>query len=175
VDVPDDAGAGAMRVLVAEDRRYLYFQDRFRLNLHGRYKNMSRQERERNEAITDELVEPPCIRAFVRYPDKLTVTALHVQANGGTHTEIRRRLLDLGTQLSGSPALALQGNRLLAFACHDLAADPAEDHNLLADAVTWPEALLGSWADSATMPGDEGEMDLVPLLDSCDLVGVTGS
>ena len=36
---PRDSGPAP--VLVTEDRRYLYFKDRFRLNLHGRYKNMS--------------------------------------------------------------------------------------------------------------------------------------
>ena len=174
--VPGDGDSGRSRVLVAEDRRYLYFRDRFRLNLHGRYKNMSRQERERNEAITEELAEPTCTRAFVRYPDKLTVTELHLQRNGSSPGQIRQRLLDLGAQLPGLPALALQGSRLLAFSHHDLAADPAEDHNLLADVASWPQALLdGSWDGTVTMPGDGGDVGLATLLDGCEPVGATRS
>jgi arylsulfatase A-like enzyme len=163
-------------VLRAEDRRYLYFRDRFRLNLHGRYKNMSAEERERNEELSAGLTEPPSGRAFVRYPEKLTVTSLALVANGDSPTELRRRLSDLGAALPGAPVLTQKGSRLYAFARYDLSTDPAEDQNLLANGADWAQSLLdGGWGPSVSMPEDGDEVGLPALVDSCELLAASGS
>jgi hypothetical protein len=175
-DVAPGGGDGAGPVIVAEDRRYLYFKDRFRLNLHGRYKNMSAEERQRNEALSDRLAEPPSIRAFVRYPQKMTVTSLCLADDGSSPTETRRQLTDLGAQLPGAPTVALHGHRLYAFQRHDVVADPLEDRNLIGPDASWPDAVLdGGWASSVSMPAGDGEVDLSTLVDTCEPVGVVGS
>jgi hypothetical protein len=170
----DDDGRPAS-VLVAEDRRYLYFRDRFRLNLRGRYKNMSRAERERNELLSDQLADPPSVRAFVRFPDKLTVTSVSLDPAGSPPPEMRRRLIDLGSQLPGAPFVALRGSQLFAISRHHLATDPAEDHNLVDGASAWPDVVLdGGWAEAVTVPTGEGDMSLAALADECEPIGLLG-
>jgi hypothetical protein len=172
-DVLGQNGAG--RVLVAEDRRYLYFGDRFRLNLRGRYKNMTRQERERNEQVSDELAEPPASRAFFRHPHKLAVTSLCLETDGRSPADVRQRLTALGAQLPGSPLVALRDNRLFAFARYDLAADPAEDDNLLAQEESWLAHVLdGGWG-TASMPVGDSEVDLATVIDGCQPIGLLDS
>ncbi|MGH9019320.1 MAG: sulfatase-like hydrolase/transferase [Acidimicrobiales bacterium] len=171
-DVPalhdDDAGP----VHVAEDRRYLYFRDRFRLNLHGRYKNMSAAEKERNRSLTDDLAEPPASRAYVRRSEKLTVTSLCLAENGSDPSELRDRLLALAAQLPDAPLVALAGNRLFAFSLYDLAADPVEDDNLLSAGPEWKQRLMsdGGWAGSVVVPTGAGPMDLATMLERCEAV-----
>jgi hypothetical protein len=173
VDALQSADDSPQRVLVSEDRRYLYFRDRFRLNLHGRYKNMTQEERDRNEALTAELAEPPSSRAFVRYPEKLTVTTLALKDDAATSADIRHRLIELGGQLPGAPVIALRANRLLAFGRYDLKTDPTEDDNLLDGASSWPATVLnGNWGSSVTMPVGGGEMDLASLMEGCELIGL---
>jgi hypothetical protein len=169
-------GTTSPAVLVAEDRRYLYFRDRFRLNLHGRYKNMSAEEKARNVSLSEELTEPPSIRAFIRYPQKLTVTSLSLVSDGQSPAQLRRRLTDLGTQLPGSPMLAQRGNRLYAFARYDLAVDSTEDHNLIESNAHWAGAVFdGGWAPSMSMPEQESEVDLTTVVEGCDPIGVVGT
>lgn len=157
---------GRERTGMSEDRRYLYLNDRFRINFNGRHKNMSTEEIERNQQLTDLLAEPPTIRAFVRHPEKCVVTSLRLRpdrSDEGTRTPMER----FGASLLGSHLLRCQGDRLLALELFDLRSDPSERHNLLVemdDGVDW---LLGShWATSVTVPiAGAGEIAIADLLE----------
>jgi hypothetical protein len=106
----------------------------------------------------------------------MTVTSLCLTDDGSSPTDMRRQLIDLGAQLPGAPTVALNGNRLYAFQCHDLAADPREDRNLIGPDARWPDAVLdGGWAPSVSMPVGEGEVGLSTLVATCEPVGVVGS
>jgi arylsulfatase A-like enzyme len=162
------------RTLVAEDRRYLYFRDRFRLNLLGRYKNMSVAEKARNQSLSDALAEPPATRAYVRGTEKLTVTSLCLKELGADPAEIRRLLGELASQLPDQPLVAVRGNRLFAFSLTDLGRDPVEDENLLGDdraGLAGLGGLLdGGWGGSVSVPTDGGAMDLATMLEGCEVV-----
>jgi hypothetical protein len=162
----------AERTLVSEDRRYLYLNDRFRFNYHGNYKNMTEEELVRNRKFTDLLAGPPTMRSFLRYPDKCTVTSLHLRTGGGT-TDDRATATSLGQSLVGSPELVVSGDRLFGFERFDLASDPTEAHNLLAREGDGPAGLLGSpMGPSITMPMDgRGEVGLATLLEGSRPLG----
>lgn len=172
--LPDTDGVPARtvqsRTMVGEDRRYFYLNDRFRLNFHGRNKNMSERDQALNQQLLGQLAEGPSVRSFVRYPDKLIVTDLRLAPGGATDS--RTALLDLGGRLLGAPVLAIGGDSLLACEHYDLAEDPLEQHNLLLQSPDWPRHLTADWAGSVTMPTASGsEADLVGLLEGRELVG----
>ncbi len=157
---------GPERTVMSEDRRYLYLKDRFRINYHGRNKNMSTEEIERNRQLTDLLAEPPTIRAFLRYPEKCVVTSLRFRPEWSGETT-RTSLERFGANLLGSPILICQGDHLIALELFDLRTDPSEQHNRLLemdDGVGW---LLGSqWATSVTVPvAGVGEIAIKDLLE----------
>ena len=169
-ELPEVDGQSLLRGLertgMSEDRRYLYLNDRFRINFHGRHKNMSTEEIERNRQLTDLLAEPPTLRAFVRHPEKCIVTSLRFRpdrSDEGTRTAMER----FGACLLGSLLLFCQGDHLVALELFDLRSDPSERHNLLLemdDGVRW---LLGShWATSVTVPmAGAGEIAIKDLLE----------
>ena len=159
------AGSVGPRTLVSEDRRYLYVQDRFRLNYHGHNKHMSAAELEKNRGLTDPLAEAPRIRSFLRHPRKLVVTALRWQ--DGDAGLVGAKMTELGDHLLGSPLVASDGPRLLAFEEFDVAADPLETRNLLADGPAWIQDLTtGPWAATVTLPESDGsEVGLATALE----------
>lgn len=179
-DIPATDGvsvlSGASRTLVSEDRRYLYVgNDRepgqFRINYQGRFKNMSAADLDRNRRFAEQLVEPPTIRSFLRHPHKCIVTSVRLRSGTGP-AELRDDLIAFGTQLLGSPVLAVSGDRLLGLEYFDLLSDPLEAHNLVADMPDGPRGILGTpVGDAVSMPvAGAGEVGLAELLDGCEIV-----
>ena len=167
--------ASGERIVVSEDRRYLYFKDRFRLNFLGRGKNMSQQDGERNHRLRGQLAEAPIVRSYRSQAAKLIMTCLHLRP--GTGSETRRALLELGENLMGTPSLVLRGDRLFAFEMYNLDNDPAEKDNLLAAEDAGMDALLASeWVSALTVPlgdkVDDAEVDLPTMLDGAERVSV---
>jgi len=160
------------RVIVSEERRYLYLNDRFRLNIQGRNRWMSPQEREQNKRLQGQLASPPLLRSYRSGTAKLIVTCLHLRA-----PESRHEVFEWGQRLLGRPMLAFGGDRLFAFELYDLVSDPAERNNLLATDGTGMEALLAAGrALSTTLPvsgaPDAAEVDIVTVLDDVEHVAV---
>jgi arylsulfatase A-like enzyme len=175
-DLPTTDGASllanAPRTLVSEDRHYLYLKDRFRLNYHGKYKNMSDEEIEHNQRISETLAEPPCVRSFVRYPEKCIVTSLCLQSDG-EGVPGRTALADLGESLLGSPAVVANRDRLFAFERFDLSSDPLERHNLLLETPEGATSLLGTpWEAAIAMPAEgRDDIGLADMLDGGEQLG----
>jgi hypothetical protein len=175
-DVPGVDGrridtASEQRLVVSEDRRYLYLNDRFRLNVKGRGKNMSRLDREENEMLLGQLAAPPILRSYRSDAAKLIVTCLHRRGDTGTRSEERRSLLELGERLLGAPVLVRRGDRLFAFELYDLGDDPTERHNLLDGGRDGLDALMAEpWGASVTMPigDDDTEVDLAAMLEGAE-------
>lgn len=158
-------GSGAGRVVVSEDRRYLYLRDRFRINRNRRGKNMSEADVARNEALLGCLGAPPALRSWRDGGSKLVVTSLQRRGgneenggndgNGGNGSEAA--LLGLAAQLPGQPVLTWHGDRLFALEAFDLVADPGETANLLAGDGPWAPRLGAlPWAGAVTVPGADG-------------------
>jgi hypothetical protein len=178
-DLPDIDGRPALapapeRVVVSEDRRYLYFKDRFRLNVLGRGKNMSAEEGERNARLRAVLAGPPVVRSYRSESAKLILTCLQLKRNAEP-SAARQRLLELGGDLMGSPALALQEERLYAFESYDLRDDPGETRNRLSGDRGWAQELASHpCARAMTVPaglaGDDGEVELRSLLEASELI-----
>ena len=177
-DLPEMDGQsllrGRERTVVSEDRRYLYLNDRFRINYHGQNKNMSPEEIERNRQLTDLLAEPPTMRAFLRHPEKCVVTSLCLRqdlSEAETQTAMER----FGGYLLGSPIVLRQGDHLVALELFDLRSDPGERHNLLVemdDGVGWLRS--SHWATSVTVPiAGAGEVDLKELLEGTALLATS--
>lgn len=163
------------RIVVSEDRRYLYFKDRFRLNIMGRGKNMSQRDGERNQRLREVLAEPTIVRSYRSKTVKVIVTCLHLRSGTGSADEIRRALLDLGGQLLGSPVFAVRGNRLFALELYDLVHDPTESHNLLGADEAWLDTLMEHRvATPITVPfGDttgDAEVDLPTMLQGAERI-----
>jgi hypothetical protein len=156
--------------LVAEDQRYLYLKDRFRLNVRGHHKNMTPAELERNERMLGQLADGPLIRTFVNHPGKLIITSLRL-AVGASTMPARDRLLEFAAQLLGSPVLAVHQDRLFAFEEFDLASDPREQHNLLWQSGDWSHRLAhGPWSAEVTMPAPDGsEVGLLAMVEGAEL------
>jgi len=161
------------RVLVSEDRRYLYLKDRFRFNFHGRFKNMTDDEIARNQAMQADLGAPPVLRSFVADGHKLIVTSLALAANG--HAPGRPALDSYAARLLGGPSVAYHGDRLYACEYYDLARDPGEHENLLSSTTTWPDVLRAAWPSAPpTVPATDGtETDLYTILAESELVAVS--
>jgi arylsulfatase A-like enzyme len=151
------------QVAVSEDRRYLYFKDRFRFNYHGRYRNMSPEQIERNRGMLEQLSEPPLVRAYQDRRHKLVVTALRLN-DGGPGTDQPRLLERYGAELLGSPVRVRDGSRLIALESFDLEADPGETANL-SSASDWA-GVAREWDDGrVTLPDPDGrETPLVDVL-----------
>ena len=158
------------RTLVAEDQRYLYLRDRFRLNVRGRHKHMTPADLERNERMLGQLADGPLIRCFLQHPRKLIITSLQLAAEAST-MPARDRLLEFGAQLLGSPVLAVHEDRLFAFEEFDLASDPLEEHNLLWETGDWSHQLVhGPWSTEVTMPAPDGsEVGLLAMVEGAEL------
>jgi hypothetical protein len=162
------------RMVISEDRRYLYMKDRFRLNIMGRGKNMSAEDGEKNHRMRSQLAEAPIVRSYRSKAAKLMMTCLHLRP--GPPADVRRTLLELGEQLMGSPVLALHDDRLFAFELYDLTSDPAERNNLLGTRDAGVDALLTSeWVGPVTVPigatADDAEVDLATMLEGAERVG----
>jgi hypothetical protein len=163
------------RIVVSEDRRYLYLKDRFRLNTFDRGKNMSAEDGERNKRMRAQFAEPSIVRSYRSKAAKLIMTCLHFQP--GPPADVRRALLEFGENLMGSPVFALRGDRLFAFELYDLTNDPAERNNLLGARDAGVDALLSSeWAGTVTVPvgdaADDAEVDLPTMLKGAERIGV---
>ena len=158
------------RTLVAEDQRYLYLRDRFRLNVRGHHKHMTEADLERNERMLGLLAGGPLIRSFLQYPRKLIITSLQLAAGAST-VPPRDRLLEFGAQLLGSPVLAVHADRLFSFEEFDLATDPLEEHNLLWETGDWSHQLVhGPWSAEVTMPAPDGsEVGLPAMVEGAEL------
>jgi sulfatase-like protein len=167
--------ASRERIVVSEDRRYLYLKGRFRLNNRGRNKHMTPQERMRNQQVQDQLASPPVLRSYRLRRTKLILTCLHLRADAAKPAAARRALVDLGSHLLGAPVLALRGDRLVALEEYDLGDDPAERRNRLpVDPVGLRHHLAREWAGSVSLPvgGASGdvEVDLLAILEGAELV-----
>jgi len=167
--------ASGERMVVSEDRRYLYMKDRFRLNIMGRGKNMSQEDGERNQRLRAQLAEAPIVRSYRSQAAKLMMTCLHLRPATGSTSDTRRALLELGRNLMGSPALVRRGDRLFGFELYDLESDPLERHNLLTTGDAGVDALLASeWARPLTVPigdaTDDAEVDLATMLEDAERV-----
>ena len=114
--------APAGRVIMSEDRRYLYLKDRFRFNFHGRFKNMTDDEVARNQAIHADLCAPPLLRSYVADGHKLIVTSLALGADG--QRPLRPVLDSYAARLMGNPSVAYHGDRLYGCEYYDLAREP---------------------------------------------------
>ena len=101
------------RIVVSEDRRYFYFNDRFRMNYKGKSKNMSPQDRVDNERLQAQLAGPPLLRSYRSQAAKLIATCLHLRPEARTPSDSRRVLLGFGERLMGSPLLVLRGKFLV--------------------------------------------------------------
>ena len=161
------------RVVVSEERRYLYLNDRFRLNILGRNRWMSPQEREQNKRLATQLASPPLLRSYRSRTAKLIVTCLHLRTS-----ESRSQVFEWGQRMLGRPMLVFGGDRLFAFELYDMVSDPAERHNLLATDGTGMEALLAAGRTlSATLPlsgvPDAAEVDIATVLADVEHVTVS--
>jgi hypothetical protein len=162
--------ASSDRVIVSEDRRYLYLKDRFRLNSHGRNKHMNPQDREENDRILAQLAFPPVVRSYRLKATKLILTWLQARSESSSPTDARDALLEIGGRLLGRPVLALRGDRLLAFEVYDLKNDPDERHNLLASYSDAKDFLLAEpWLNRVSVPtGDSVDVDLATMLNGAE-------
>jgi arylsulfatase A-like enzyme len=160
------------RIVVSEERRYLYLKDRFRLNVKGRDTHMSDQDREENQHLQDQLARPPLVRSYRSKAAKLIMTSLVSRPSGGDPARSRPALMELGQRLLGSPVFALSGEHLLAFELYDLDDDPHESRNLLGGDGGGVAALARSrWAPLVTVPvaqADGAEADLLSVLDGAE-------
>jgi hypothetical protein len=77
-----------------------------------------------------------------------------------------------GADLLGAPVLAVAGDRLLGLEYYDLAVDPLETHNLVADMADGPRGILGTpVGESVSMPvAGAGDVGLGQLLEGCEIV-----
>ena len=152
------------RVVVSEDRRYLYLKNRFRLNVRGLGKNMSESDREENRLLTDQLAGAPIVRSYRSKTAKLIMTCLQLRAGKGSTAEDRDTLRELGQRLLGSPALVASGDRLYGFELFDLERDPSEQENLLGSGSDGLELLRAKpWTTMVTAPVADGDGDEVPV------------
>jgi hypothetical protein len=151
-DVGYPPGRPQPRTLVSEDRRYLYLQDRFRLNWEGLMQNMTKADQLRNQRMLEQFDQAIVLRSFLRFPDKLIVTSMtpKASANGRSLPSAIRELCE---QLPGAPVLLRHGDQILALQHYDLVKDPGEETNLLAD-DGWRSDLLGEpWMGDLTVLG----------------------
>jgi arylsulfatase A-like enzyme len=154
------------RVIVSEDRRYLYLKDRFRLNSHGLKKNMNEQDRMENDRVLGHLAFPPVVRSYRLKDTKFILTWLQARPEFADPTDARDALLEIGGRLLGAPSLARRGDQLLAFEAYDLKNDPDERENML---VCYDDAKRflrdEPWVSSVSVPtGDRDDVDLLAML-----------
>jgi hypothetical protein len=136
---------------------------------------MSVEEAERNERLRAVLAGPPVVRSYRTETTKIILTCLQLKREAEPAAAARRRLLELGGNLMGSPALALHDERLYAFECYDLTDDPGETCNRLSGDRRWAEQLAADpCARALTVPAGpvpaDGEAELPSLLASAELV-----
>ena len=162
--------ASTERIIVSEDRRYLYLKDRFRLNSDGRNKHMSPQDRKENDRIQGQLAFPPVVRSYRLKGTKLTMTWMQARPESRSPKDVRDLLLEIGGRLLGRPVLALHRDQLLAFEVYDLKDDPAERHNLLVSYSDAKHFLLDEpWVTSVSVPtGDQADVDLPTMLEGAE-------
>jgi hypothetical protein len=163
------------RMVVSEERRYLYLKDRFRLNTKGRDRHMSPKDREENEQVQNRLAGPPLVRSYRTQESKLIMTCLHLRPTSRQGSDMRQDMLDLGQRLLGSPVLALRDDRLFAFELYNLGQDPGEHHNLLAAADGGAKMLAQSpWASVVTVPtgtqANTPEVGLSAMLEGAEYI-----
>jgi arylsulfatase A-like enzyme len=160
------------RIVVSEERRYLYLKDRFRLNVKGRDTHMSDQDREQNQHLQEQLARPPLVRSYRSKGAKLIMTSLVARSTSGDPTGSREALVELGRRLLGAPVFALRREHLLAFELYDLENDPGESLNLLGGDGGGVATLVRSrWAPLVTVPPaqtDGAEVDLLTVLDGAE-------
>jgi arylsulfatase A-like enzyme len=118
---------GSHRVLRAEDPKYLYLANRFRLNSNPRGKHTTLRQRAINKAWRSTLSHSTLLQAFIEWPYKLIVTRMEA-----TSALVAR----LGRQWQrryhrGHPVSIVKGRVWFGFEVYDLARDPAEATNLL--------------------------------------------
>jgi len=115
------------RVLRAEDPKYVYLANRFRLNSNPRGKHTTAGARLRNRLWRRTLSRSTLLQAFVDWPYKLLVTRMEA-ANGvlaqlgrPVHRRVHR----------GRPLGLVRGRLWIGFELYDLSTDPGEASNLL--------------------------------------------
>jgi Sulfatase len=163
---------GQRPTLVSEDRRYLYLRDRFRLNWEGLMQNMSEADVARNDRMLSQLERAIVLRSYLRFPDKLVITAFAPKTSTGGRS-ISPAIRELCEQLPGSPVLLWSDDQILALERYDLAKDPAEETNLLTRAG-WSSDLLGEpWIGDLTVLGaGDAERSLAEAIRLGDEVAV---
>jgi arylsulfatase A-like enzyme len=139
------------RVVVSEDRRYLYLRDRFRLNFSGNAKNMSDVEIERNTQMQMHWTRPPLLRSYRTLTHKLVVTCLQFEERSPAATADSLR--EIGRLLLGDPVVVVRDGALVALEMFDLENDPGEQTNLLQGEADWKSAVfMNGWADRVSLP-----------------------
>jgi arylsulfatase A-like enzyme len=133
----DIGNAGTRRMLVSEDRRYLYLANRRRMNTNAKGKHMTRRDKTLNRVLRASIADHHVLRAFIDPPYKLIITA--VRARNAT-------LSWLGTPIvtrlhNGDPYITRHEADTLALELFDLDADPGERRNLLLDRPELVDAL----------------------------------
>lgn len=112
------------RVVVSEDRRYLYLPSRKRLNVNFNGKGTTRSMRLHNRVLEGSAARGHNLKAFVQGRHKLIVTS-YSPWGGPLAAGAVRRLAPVGSTLVRS------GRDWLALELFDVVADPQERHNLL--------------------------------------------
>ena len=166
--------ASSERVIVSEDRRYLYLKDRFRMNSQGRNKHMNAQDQEENARLQGLLAFPPVVRSYRLKDTKLYMTCLQAHP-ASSPADAQAALLDIGARLLGSPVLALRGDQLLAFEVYDLKNDRAEQDNLLDSYDEAKQFLLREpWVRWVSVPtSSPDDLALSTVLDGAE--GISAS
>jgi hypothetical protein len=114
------------------------------------------------------------IRSYRTPTTKLIMTSLRLRPGVVDPSQQRSTLVGLGERLAGSPVLALNGERLLAFEMFDLEADPQETENLLGSLSDWTEAVRSATWAQPTVPSseneDRGEIEVASILNGAELL-----
>lgn len=163
--------ASTDRMVVSEERRYLYLKDRFRMNHQGRNRMMSAQDQAENERLQGLLAGAPLVRSYRSKTAKLIMTYLPLPSETRGPSDRQKEAKEWGDRLLGAPVVVLHGDHLFAFELYDLTDDPTEGQNLLGgDGVKMATLRQYGRAMSVSVPLGDDEVDLATMLDGADRI-----